>query len=46
MLNSRIFVQRIGVPGAWHTLNTAMPGHLSVRGALEAVNGRGAFRSV
>ena len=38
MLNSRMFVQRIGVPGAWHSLNTALPGYLSVREALEAVS--------
>ena len=44
MLNSRIFVQRIGVPGAWHSLNTALPGHLSVRAALDAVNRLGAFQ--
>lgn len=44
MLNSRIFVQRIGVPGAWHSLNTAMPGHLSVRSALDVVHGRGALQ--
>jgi len=36
MLNSRIFVQRIGVPGAGHSLNTALPRHVSVRDALEA----------
>ena len=44
MLNSRIFVQRIGVPGAWHSLNTALPGHLSVRGALDVVSRLGAFQ--
>jgi len=44
MLNSRIFVQRIGVPGAWHSLNTALPGHLSVRSALDVVSRLGAFQ--
>jgi hypothetical protein len=44
MLNSRIFVQRIGVPGAWHSLNTALPGHLSVREALDAASHLGAFQ--
>jgi len=44
MLNSRIFVQRIGVPGAWHSLNTAMPGYLSVRGALEAASRLGVLQ--
>jgi len=38
MLNSRIFAQRITVPGAWHSLNSALPGHLSVEHALRAVN--------
>jgi hypothetical protein len=38
MLNSRIFVQRIGVPGAGHSLNTALPRHVSVRDALAAAN--------
>jgi hypothetical protein len=38
MLNSRVFVQRIGVPGAWHSLNTSVPGHLSVTSALESVD--------
>jgi hypothetical protein len=37
MLNSRIFVQRIAVPGVWHSLNRALPGHMSVADALEAV---------
>jgi len=37
MLNSRIFVQRIAVPGVWHSLNSALPGHMSVGDALEAV---------
>jgi len=37
MLNSRIFVQRIAVPGVWHSLNSALPGHMSVADALEAV---------
>ena len=44
MLNSRIFVQRIGVPGAWHSLNAAMPGYLSVGGALEAASRLGALQ--
>jgi len=44
MLNSRIFVQRIGVPGAWHSLNTALPGHLSVRGALDEASRLGALQ--
>jgi hypothetical protein len=38
MLNSRVFVRRIGVPGAWHSLNTSLPGHLSVISALESVD--------
>jgi hypothetical protein len=38
MLNSRIFVQRIGVPGAGHSLNTALPRHVSVRDALDAAH--------
>jgi len=38
MLNSRMFVQRITVPGAWHSLNSALPGYLSVESALRAVN--------
>ena len=38
LLNSRILVERIGVPGAAHSLNLALPGHLSVRGALETVD--------
>jgi hypothetical protein len=39
LLNSRIFVQRITVPGAWHSLNTALAGHLSVEEALRTVQG-------
>ena len=38
LLNSRLFVERIGVPGAAHSLNLAVPGHLSVRAALETVD--------
>ncbi|GAB4275289.1 MAG: hypothetical protein Kow0092_30870 [Deferrisomatales bacterium] len=34
LLNSRPGVDRITVPGAWHTLNPALPGHLSVAQAL------------
>ena len=38
LLNSRLFVERIGVPGAAHSLNLAVPAHLSVRAALETVD--------
>ncbi len=37
MMNSRAFLRRVQVPGAWHSLNTLMPGHLPVREALQAV---------
>jgi hypothetical protein len=37
MLNSRMFVQRVTVPGAWHSLNSALPGYLSVENVLRAV---------
>jgi hypothetical protein len=35
MLNSRPAVDRVIMPGAWHTLNTFKLGHLSVRQALQ-----------
>lgn len=40
MLNSRASVERVEVPGAWHSLNTMMPGHLSVKEALQALDVR------
>ena len=42
MMNSRPFVERFVVPGAWHSLNTLMPGHLSVKDTLQVVRTRGA----
>lgn len=38
MMNSRPALDRTSVPGAWHSLNTLMPGHLSVKEALESVD--------
>ncbi len=38
MMNSRSMLERTSVPGAWHSLNTLMPGHLSVKEALASVD--------
>lgn len=38
IMNSRPLVERVVVPNAWHSLNSAMPGHLSVRQALQSVD--------
>ncbi|MGE5571381.1 MAG: hypothetical protein ACM3S5_20295 [Rhodospirillales bacterium] len=46
LLNSRMFVKRICVPGAWHSLNTALPFPLSVREALAAADAFGAGGAV
>lgn len=37
MINSRPLVEHVRVSGAWHSLNTRLPGHLSVIEALQAV---------
>src|SRR5207302_2053239 len=37
MTNSRPFEDCVRVPGAWHSLNAALPGHLSVKDVLQAV---------
>lgn len=36
-MNSRPDLERTSVPGAWHSLNTRLPGHLPVRTALKSV---------
>ena len=35
-MNSRPDLKRTYVPGAWHSLNTRLPGHLSMKTALES----------
>jgi hypothetical protein len=38
MMNSRPLVERVWVANAWHSLNSAMLGHLSVREALQSLD--------
>ncbi len=38
IMNSRPLVERVVAPNAWHSLNSAMPGHLSVRQALKSLD--------
>jgi hypothetical protein len=38
IMNSRPLVERVVVPNAWHSLNSAMLGHLSVRQALQSLD--------
>ncbi len=40
MMNSRPLVERVVVANAWHSLNSAMLGHLSVREALQSLDSR------
>jgi hypothetical protein len=37
MVNSRPFIPFEGVPGAWHSLNETLPGHVTVSEVLEQV---------
>jgi hypothetical protein len=38
MMNSRPLLECVVVPSAWHSLNTEMEGHLSVREVLQSLN--------
>lgn len=40
MMNSRVALEHVRVPGAWHSLNTMVPGPLAVSEALRAVGVR------